>query len=346
VPELAPGAITRLSPADLLDSGHYLRAEKILGAAPTPADPRSLWLLSRAKAALGKLDEAFALAESAATAEPNNASYHVQVAAVEARLAEKATLFKKLSYARHAKQELDNAAMLDAKNIEAQWGLMMYFYAAPPLVGGDKSKAQQIGEQLALSVPDLGRYYQGRLAAELKDPDKAEAFYKQAALENPLLYDNISALSMHYMRTKPDQARAERWACQAVHADPLRGEAWALLSRAYTMCGCWPKAIDAATRAQDADPDNLAPWYTLGEAAIERGEQLDQAAEWLTKYLGQPIEGNQPTEAMARVRLATVLSKTDHLPQALKEAQKAVELAPDLETAKAELKRISTELKR
>ena len=49
---------------------------------------------------------------------------------------------------------------------------------------------------------------------------------------------------------------------------------------------------------------------------------------------------------MARVRLATVLSKTDHLPQALKEAQKAVELDPDLETAKAELKRISTELKR
>ena len=55
------------------------------------------------------------------------------------------------------------------KLLDTQWGLMMYFYAAPPLVGGDKSKAQQIGEQLATAVPDLGRYYQGRLAAEMKD---------------------------------------------------------------------------------------------------------------------------------------------------------------------------------
>ena len=31
----------------------------------------------------------------------------------------------------------------------------------------DKAKAQQLGQQLATAVPDLGRYYQGRLAIEL-----------------------------------------------------------------------------------------------------------------------------------------------------------------------------------
>src|SRR4051812_18748489 len=60
VPDLAPGALDRLSPAELVDGGHYLRAEKAL----EPVDAKSMWLLSRAKAALGKLDEAMTLAEA------------------------------------------------------------------------------------------------------------------------------------------------------------------------------------------------------------------------------------------------------------------------------------------
>jgi tetratricopeptide (TPR) repeat protein len=346
VPELVPDAITRLPPAELVESGHYLRAERELEAAGRPADAPGMWLLSRTKAALGKLDDAMTLAEAAVALAPNNAAFHVQVAAVAGRMAEKAGLLKKLGYVRQAKQELDAAAALDAKNTEAQWGLMMYFYAAPPLVGGDRTKAVQLGEQLANAVPDLGRYYQGRLAAELKEAEKAETFYKLSAAENPLLFDTISSLAMHYLRTKPDQPRAERWACQAVHADPLRGDAWALLARAYAMSGAWPKAIDAAQRAEAVDPDDLAPWFALGETAIERGEQLDQAVEWFTKYLSKPIEGNQPPAAVAQLHLATVLSKAGKTADALQAARKAVELDPDLENAKGELKRLTAELKR
>ncbi len=343
VPELLPGAISHLSTPELVDTGHYLRAEKALEA---PQTPRDQWLLSKTKAALGKLDEAITLAEAALTAEPNNAAYHVQVAAVSGRLAEKANFLKKLGYVRRAKQELDAAAALDTKNTEAQWGLMMYFFAAPPLVGGDKAKALQIGEQLATEVPDLGRYYQGRLAAELKELDKAEAFYKQSVGENPLLFDTISALAMHYMRAKADQPRAERWACLAVHSDPVRGEAWALLARAYTMCGCWDKALDVAQKAEAADPDNLAPWFALGEAALERGEQTEPAVDWLKKYLSRPIEGNQPAEALARVHLAGLLAKSGKLSAAIPELQAAIELDSSLDTAKAELKKLTAELKK
>ena len=64
-------------------------------------------------------------------------------------------------------------------------------------------------------MPDLGRYYQGRLAMEIKEPEKAEAFYKQSVSENPLLFESVQALTMYYIRTKPDQAKAERWACNA-----------------------------------------------------------------------------------------------------------------------------------
>ncbi len=342
MPDLAPGAVSRLTAPELVDTGHYLRAEKALSM---PATPQEQWLLSKTKAALGKLDEAMTLAEAALAADPNNAAYHVQVAAVSGRLAEKASFLKKLGYVRRAKQELDAAAALDTKNTEAQWGLMMYFYAAPPLVGGDKARAQQIGEQLATAVPDLGRYYQGRLAEELKDPEKAEAFYKQSAGENPMLFDTISALAMHYIRTKADQPRAERWACQAVHSDPVRGEAWALLARAYTMCGCWDKAVNVAKLAQEADPDNRASWFALAEAAVERGEQTEPAIAWMKKYLENPTEGNQPGEAVARMHLAQLLVKAGKQADALPELRAAVELDPTLDLAKAELKKLTSDIK-
>lgn len=300
-------------------------------------------MLSRAKAALGKLDEAMALAETALAAEPDSAAYHVQVAAAAGRLAEKAGLLKRLGYVRRARQELDAAAALDPKNTDTQWGLMMYYYAVPALLGGDKGKALQIGQELATAVPDLGRYYQGRLAVEMKEMEAAETFYKQSMAENPLLFETVSSLAMYYVRLKPDQAKAERWACQAVHADPTRGDAWALLARVYTMCGCWTEAIHIAERSETIDTDDLAPWYAIAEAAVERGEQLETAAAALRRYLDKPIEGNQPGEAQARMHLGTALAGMGKRPEAVKELQAALELDSSLEPAKAELKRLKSE---
>jgi tetratricopeptide (TPR) repeat protein len=348
LPDVPPDALARLSPAQLLDSGHYLRAERVLEPLAKSPDlevrsaARISWMLSRSKAALGKLDEAMSLAEAALAAEPSNAAYHVQVAAVAGRLAEKAGLLKRLSYVRRARQELDAAAALDPKNTDTQWGLMMYYYAAPALLGGDKSKALQIGRQLASAVPDLGSYYQGRLAVEMKDAESAEAFYKQSMGENPLLFETVSSLAMYYIRTKPDQAKAERWACQAVHADPTRGDAWALLARVYTMCGCWTEAIAIAERSEAIDPDDLVPWFAIAEAALERGRQLETAAAALRKYLSRPTEGNQPVEAQARLHLGTALAGLGDRAEAMRELQAAMDLDSSLDAARAELKRLSS----
>ena len=350
LPDPAPNAPARLSPARLLEGGHYLSAERILEVAlknrpaNAPTNGQLEWMLSRAKAALAqgdteKLEEALAFAERALAADPNNARYHVQVAATAGRLAEKASLFKKLGYVTRAKHELDLAAA-DATEIDAQWGLMMYYFAAPPMVGGDKAKARQIAERLAASVPDLGRYYAGRLALELKEPEKAEAYYKASMGENPLLFDTASALAMYYIRTKPDQAKAELWACQAVHADPDRADAWALLARVHTMCGCWTEAVDIAVRAEKTDPENLAAYFAIGEVAVERGEQYGLAATMLRRYLEKPIEGDQPTEATARMHLGTALARLGRSGEAAKELKAALELDPTLDGAKNELKKL------
>jgi tetratricopeptide (TPR) repeat protein len=345
LPDVAPGALDRLSPGELLESGHYLRAARVLEpiAGERPGDGQIAWMLSRARAALGDLDEAMRLAETALSADDGNAAYHVQAAAVAGRLAEKASLLKRLGYARRAHQELDAAIAIDQNNTGAQWGLMMFYFAVPSFLGGDKSKAQQMGERLAAAQPDPGRYYQGRLATELKDPEKAEQFYRQAALENPLGFDTAAALAAFYIDKKPDQPRAERWACQAVHTDPTRGDAWALLARVYTMCGCWTEAVDIAQRSEAIDPDNLSPYYTVAEAAVERGEQLDTAATLLRKYLSQPIEGDQPTEAAAHFALGKALAKLDRAAEAVPELRTAIEQDSTMEPAKTALKKLLSE---
>ncbi len=348
LPDVAPDALTRLTPEQLVDSGHFLRAEQILDpiVKAFPDDAPAIWLLSRTKAALGEVDDAMKLAEAALASDPSNAAYHVQVAAVAGRIAEKAGLLKQLTYAKRARQELDAAIALDPANTDAQWGLMMYFFVAPSLLGGDKNKSVQIGEQLAALTPDLGRYYQGRLAAQMKDVDKAEAFYRQSALENPLSFETSAALAKLYIEEKADQARAEKWACQAVHTDPTRADGWALLAKVHTMCGCWTEAIDIARRADIIDGENQAAWYAIASVAVARGEQLEMAVDFLQKYLSQPVEGNQPTAAMAHMQLGMALGKMGKTTEAVGELKSALELDPTLDAAKAEIKRLNSEAHR
>lgn len=346
MPEVAPDAVSHLSAAAMVDAGHYREAEAVLKPVVQahPHDAQSAWMLSRAEAALGNLDDAMALAEAALAEDKSNANYHVQIAAVAGRLAQKASLLKQLGYAKRVKQELDAAAALDASNTDAQWGLMMFYYAAPSLIGGDKAKAQKIGEQIAPKT--MGFYYQGRLATEMKDFDKAEGLYRQAAMEDPTFFDASAALAKLYIEDKPDQTRARMWACQTVHTDPTRADAWALLAQAYTMCGCWTEALDVAHRAEAIDGVNQAPLYSIARGAVLRGEQLELAAEFLRKYLAAPAGGVQATEAEAHLQLGLALEKLGRNDEALAELKLANDLDASLEGLKAALKRVGAAAKK
>lgn len=343
LPDVAPGAISRLTPSELLDSGHYRAAERALEPIEQvrPEDGRIAWMLSRAKAELGDLDEALKLAESALASDESNPAYHVQVAAVSGRLARHSSLLKQLSFARRAKKELDAAAALDPSNADAQWGLMMFYYAAPGLIGGDINKARAIGHSLAIEEPRVGSYYEGRLAVEMNDISSAENFYLRSAVADPSSFDTAAELANLYTDLKPDQAKAESWACAAVHADATRGDGWALLARASAMCGCWTEAEETARISEAIDPDNLAPWYAIGAAAVEKGEQIDAAVGWLRKYLEHPVEGGQPSWARAHWQLGLALAAGGKHDEAVEELKTAVEQDPANEKARADLKRIA-----
>jgi tetratricopeptide (TPR) repeat protein len=348
LPDVAPDAVSRLSPTEMVDAGHYREAAAILKpvVAARPHDANAAWLLSRSEAELGNLDDAMSLAQAAVAEDTSNAAYHVQVAAVAGRLAQKANLFKQLGYAKQARQELDAAIALNPSNTDAQWGLLMYYYAAPPIIGGDKAKAQQIADQMAAQSRVTGFYYEGRLAREMKDFDKAESFFKQSAAEDPTFYDASAALAKLYIEEKPDQAMAKRWACQAVHTDPTRADSWALLAQAYSMCGCWTEAIEIAHRAGQIDAANPAPLYGIAWVAISRGEQLPMATEFLRQYLAQPVGGIQPGQAEAHMELGLALEQQGHAEEALAELKAAADLDGSVEGLRPALKRVAAEAKK
>jgi tetratricopeptide (TPR) repeat protein len=343
LPDVAPGAISRLTPSQLLDSAHYRAAERALEpiAQARPQDGRVAWMLSRTKAAVGELDEALRLAETALAGDDSNPDYHVQVAAVSGRLARNSSLLKQLSLARRAKKELDAAVALDASNADAQWGLMMFYYAAPGLIGGDVNKARAIGHSLALEAPQVGFYYEGRLAEEMNDISSAENFYLRSAVADPNSFEAAAELANLYMDLKPDQAKAETWACAAVHADATRGDGWALLARALAMCGCWTEAEEIARISEAIDPDNLVPWYGIAATAIQQGEQIEAAEVWLRRYLEHPVEGAQPSWARAHWQLGLALAAMGKRAEAVEELKAAVEQEPANEKARSDLKRIA-----
>lgn len=345
LPDVAPGAIERLSATDLLDSGHYRAALRILEpvAQARPGDGRIAWMISRAKAATGDLDDAAKLAEAAVASDDANADYHVQAAAVYGRMARNAPLLKQLTLAKRAKKELDAAVALEPANSGAQWGLMMFYYAVPGLIGGDKEKARAIGRQLARSDAALGQYYEGRLAAEMKDTASAENFYLRSATADPNSFDTAAELANFYIENKPDPAKAEAWACAALHADPTRADGWALVARTYAACGCWTEALSVAQTSETIDPDDLAPWYWMAAAAIGNGEQIESAQAWLRKYLGQPPEGAEPSWASAHWQMGLALHLEGKHDEAVAELKAAVEQEPSNEKARADLKRISGE---
>jgi tetratricopeptide (TPR) repeat protein len=345
MPEPAPGAVAAMSAADLVESGHFRRAADLLEPVvkANPQDGKSAWLLSRAKSALGDLDGSMALAEAALATDDNNAAYHLQVAVAAGKQAQGANLLKQLTLVRRAKKELDTAMALDAANPSTQFGLMMYYYAVPALAGGDKARAHQIGEKVAEINPAKGAYYLGRLSFEMKDYSAAESYYRKSLTADPKSFETSSALAKFYEETEPDASQAEQAACSAVQAAPDRGDGWALLTRAYTMCGCWTQAAEAISHSEAADPTNFMPYYYAAFGAVNRGEYLDIAVGYLAKYLAHPTEGDAPGSAYAHWQLGLALEKQGNLAQAAVELQAALDRDSTLEAAKADLKRVNTE---
>ena len=261
----------------------------------TGSDAHTAYLKSKAEAGLGDLEASLHSAEQALEQEPARAEYHVQVAAACGRLAAKASLMKQLGLARRAKKELDAALQLNPADIDGLYGNMLFYYAAPSFVGGDKAKAEAAAEAITRLNPARGHLAHAQLAKDRKDATAEEFFYRQSVEVDPKFYEARATFAAYLLES--DRAAAEQHACEAVHLDPNRALAWVTLAEAAVADQCWDEMFQVLAAAKAAVPESYEPEYAAGVALVRLGMHYRWAVQFLEHYEG-------PNAATAKAKLA------------------------------------------
>lgn len=293
------GLAAAADPEVLADQGHYLRLKALVEplVKANPADAQATYFLAEAEGALGNLDTGLKLAEQAVALDPKNAKYHALLAGTCGRLAQTSGLLKQLQFGRRAKKELDAALELDPNNEGALYGLALFYYAAPSMLGGDKQKAQAAADQLTKLNPVRGYLTQAKLANERKDPVAEEDFYKKAIAADATSYDAKIKLGTFYLTR--DLGAAWELANEALTLNPGQADAWKLLAQVHVGTQCWEELRATLEAARAEVPDDLAPFYYSAVALEQSGHFFNWAAEFLDLYLSAPAEGEEPTVAEA-----------------------------------------------
>lgn len=107
-------------------------------------------LVEEGQAALDRNDPQAALIvlERAEAEDPNNARIHYLLGVASGSLARKANAFRRMSLARHTRDEFERAVTLDPNDLDARWGLVQYYALAPAYLGGSEQKARQQADEI------------------------------------------------------------------------------------------------------------------------------------------------------------------------------------------------------
>lgn len=340
---LALVAAVNDSPEALIKAGHWKRARSLAEQSyqANPGDARAAFWLSQVKEAFGDLDAALKLAEKAVGLDGNNSQYRYQLGTVCGETAEKASLFAKAGWAHRFKEEIEKAAALDPKNLDARFALLEYDLQAPRLMGGSKEKAAAMAEEIARIDPAHGYLARARLAREDKDGSREESAMLKALANAPHDYEIlVSAANFYNLDTQRKYDKAAEYSRQALKVDPGQSGAYSMLAFALAAGGRWAELDAAVLEAEKNVPDDLSPYYQAGRALLLTAKDLPRAERYFRRYLTQEPEAGAPTLPHAHWRLGLVLEKEGRKAEAAAEIETALRLKPDLNEAKKDLKRL------
>ncbi|HWC16900.1 MAG TPA: hypothetical protein VG498_07785 [Terriglobales bacterium] len=160
-------------------------------------DPEALYLFSKIKEGVHKTEEAVALAEAAVKLNPYEAKYHLQLARVLSDKTNNVGMMKRMSLAGRIRSELETAVRLEPRNTDCLFGLMIFYQTAPGMLGGSKSKARHIAQEIARIDESMGYLAQAQLVRKSR-ADQIENLYLSAVKANPGNVDAILALANYY----------------------------------------------------------------------------------------------------------------------------------------------------
>ncbi len=338
----------------LLAGGHYLRAEPLvrLEVQRNPNDAHALSNLSVVDWAFNRLDASISDAEKAVAAAPNSSEAHSKLAdALGAKLVSSdAGMMARISLAHRFRKEIDRALELDPKDIDCLQDLAQFYWHAPGMVGGDKSKARETADRLFAISPSRGAAARADFANDEGDINRRGAAVQQiwqaAVAAAPNSYEANAFLAAAQLEVPSDAAHlaaAESNAKRALAIDASRIEAYNSLAIVYARRGNWNELEALLKQARAAVPDDRGPGYRAAVAILNDNatSQWQRAEDLFREYLAQPAEGQAPSHARAHWRLGQVLERQGRKADAIRELQTAVSQDGSLDGAKKDLKRLS-----
>jgi predicted Zn-dependent protease len=297
---------------DLIEAGHWKRARALVEPRlrDNPNDPLAAFLMSQLNFAFGHNEAPLVLAEKAVTLAPGVAKFHRQLAEALGVKAQRSNLLQQAFLARRFKKEIDAALAIDSNDIQAQRDLMEYYLLAPGLVGGDRKRADAVAERIAHIDAGQGFLAQARLAQFDRDPARQERMLREAVDASPSKYKVRIALAQFYTKERASWDAAAENARVAIEIDPTRADGYSILATACAAQAKWPELESALAAAGRNVPDDLTPHFRAAEAMIATEKNFGAAEAHLRKYLAQEPEGNAPTLADARQKLAEIPGST------------------------------------
>ncbi|MDZ4797531.1 MAG: hypothetical protein SGI92_05170 [Bryobacteraceae bacterium] len=344
IPLLATAGESAAEVDALIEAGHWKRVRGI-AEAQVKSDANNaqahFWL-AKVLPGFNDFDSALAHAEKAVALAGNNAAYHGQLAEVCALIADRSSAVKGFTFVRRMRKEIDAALAINARHTDTLLVDMMFSFKAPGIAGGDRKKAFQIADRIQSISPEWGYLAHARLLQDGTDDKTTEQMLLNAVKASPSFYRARASLARFYCCTaqqkRPD--RAESAALQAVSADPAATPAYEVLARIYAQQERWAELDKLLQRAEHAVPDDFAPYYAAAQGCFDVGKDFERGRSYLTRYLGQPVEGRQPTHAEGRWLLARMYEKEGRRADAVRELEMAVRQDPLLDGAKKDLKRL------
>ncbi|WP_410004306.1 tetratricopeptide repeat protein [Aequorivita nionensis] len=182
----------------------YFKQEKFSKAKPifenylkqNPDDKKTREYLGDIAAYGKNWDAAITYYEALVQDEPSNANYHFKYGGAMGLKAMSISKIRAVAYIGDIKHELEQAAKLDPKHIEARWALVEFYIQLPGIFGGSENKAIDYATELGKISKVDGYLANGYIAEYTDRPKDAERYYKKAIEVggSPHTYEKLSNL--------------------------------------------------------------------------------------------------------------------------------------------------------
>lgn len=122
----------------------------------------------------GLFSDAVSEAEKAVDLAPERAEHHLMLGRALSERIHQIPVFSKLPMARRLHDAFVRAVELDPKSVEGHTALARYYSEAPPVAGGDRTKAEHHARRLLELDPTAGHRMLAKLYTLWQEEEKAE----------------------------------------------------------------------------------------------------------------------------------------------------------------------------